>query len=108
RERQRRSASRYGTAGFGHHIAFQLAAFMSAIPLWPRHPDPTLGADAAAEIAAVRIAMSRMVRIEGAGGNFFRQKRAYVGAQSLALPRQADRIETEARGHRDATNGQNP
>ena len=84
-----------------------MAAFMSAIPLWPRHPDPTLGADAAAEIAALRIAMSRMVRIESAGGNLLRQKRAYVGAQSLALLREAHRIETEARGHREATNGQN-
>src|SRR6516165_9327515 len=59
---------------FGHHISFQLTALVSAILLGPSHPDPTLGTDAAAEIAIVRIAKSRMMWIESASRNFLRQK----------------------------------
>src|SRR5262249_37085328 len=61
---------------FGYYIPFQLTALVPAILLGPSHPDPTFGADPAAEIAIVRFAIPRMMRIESAGRNFLRQKRA--------------------------------
>ena len=70
---------------FGHDVAFQLAAFMSAIALRPGHADPALGADAAAESAVIGVAMAGLVRIESAGGDFFRQERAHLGAQRLRI-----------------------
>src|SRR6476469_9968331 len=57
---------------FGYHIPFQLTALVPALLLGPSHPDPTFGADAAAEIAIVRFAIPRMMWIESAGRSFLR------------------------------------
>ena len=49
--------------------------------------------------------MAGAIRIERAGGDLVRQKRAHVFAQCLAFARQADGIELQR--HREATSGQN-
>ena len=51
---------------------------MAAVFLRPGHADPALGADAAAECAAVRVAVARPVRIEGAGGDLLGEERAHL------------------------------
>ena len=50
----------------GHDIAFQMRAFMAAVFLGPRHPDPAFRTDPPAELGIVRIAIFRLARIERA------------------------------------------
>ncbi len=92
---------------FRDNVALQLGALVSAVTLRPGHADPASGADAPAEAAVVGITVSGLVRIKRAGGDFFGKKAAHLGAECLAFVRQANRIELEIGGHREATKGQN-
>jgi hypothetical protein len=83
---------------FRHDVTLEEVALVPAISLRPGHADPALGADAAAEFLAVRVAVTGARRIERAGGHFIRQERAHLVAQRVAFGRQADLVEVE-RGH---------
>ncbi len=83
----------------GHHIALEEGAFLAAIFLRPGHAEPALGADPAGEFRRVGVFAVRLVRIEGAGGDFLGEEGAHFLAQLLALFRQTDRIETKGCGH---------
>ncbi len=74
---------------------------MAAIFLRPGHAEPAARADFAGKFRHVGVFAVRLVRIEGAGGDFFGEEGADFLAQLLAFGRQADRIETEGCGHCD-------
>ena len=83
----------------GHDIALEERALVAAIFLRPGHAEPAARADLAGKFRHVGVFAVRLVRIEGAGGDFFRKEGADFLAQLLAFARQADRIETEGCGH---------
>ncbi len=88
---------RIGDAEFlRHDVALEEGALAAAVFLRPGHADPALGADAAAQLRAVLVAVAGLLRIEGAGGDFLGEEGAHFRAQRLAFGRQADRIETRA------------
>ncbi len=72
---------------------------MAAIFLRPGHADPAALADPLRETGNVAVAALRVVRIEGAGGDFLGEEGAHLLAQNFAFARQADRIETKGCGH---------
>ena len=72
---------------------------MAAIFLRPGHAEPAALTDPAAEVARVGVFAIRLVRIEGAGGDFVGEKCADFLAQLFAFGRQADRIKTKGCGH---------
>src|SRR5262249_12449217 len=89
-----------------HDVTLEEAALMPAVFFWPGHTDPALSADSFAEIAVMRVAMARPMRIESAFGDFVGEKRAHFSTQSVAFRRQADLIELQMRSHRAAPSAQ--
>ena len=64
----------------GHHVAFEEIAFAPAVFLWPGHADPALGADAAAELLRMRVAVTGTVRIERTTRHLVGEERAHLVA----------------------------
>ena len=91
---------RVGHAHFlGHNVTFEERTLVAAIFLRPGHAEPAAGADLSGKFRHVGVFAVRLVRIESAGGDFFRKEGAHFLAQLLAFARQADWIETEGCGH---------
>src|SRR5262249_46480409 len=85
----------------GYNIALELRALVSSVLFGPRHADPALGTDLAAELARERPFAT--IRREGSGLRLLAQKHPYLLAQFLGLGRQFDRVEAEAEIHRCLT-----
>ena len=80
-------------------VTLEIAAFLAAVFLRPRHSDPALGADAPAERGALAFAVPDLGGIEGAGRDLLGDERAHLAAQRFALGRQADLVETQFGAH---------
>src|SRR5205085_397506 len=72
----------------GHDITLEERALVAAIFLRPGHAEPAARADFAGKFRHVGVFAVRLVRIEGAGGDFFREESAHFLAQLLAFARQ--------------------
>ncbi len=77
---------RVGDAHFlGHHIALEERALVAAMLLRPGHAEPAARADLAGEFRRVGVFAVRLVRVEGAGGDFLGEEGAHFLAQLLAF-----------------------
>src|SRR5262245_53512460 len=83
----------------GDDVALTMASLLSTVVVRPGHADPALGADAAAELGIVQVALPGLGRVEGAGRHLLGDKGPHLLPQRLALRRETDLIETEGCGH---------
>jgi len=82
----------------GDDVAIERGQLMAAILLRPRHAQPTLGTQLAAELGGVARRPGVRHRGEAAGGEFFRQKSPDVGAELFRFGAQVDFRKAEASG----------